>query len=147
MEADISTVIEERDKTIRSVFYGKDGGSTPYKTFLDAKAIDPRITLDWVRAWFKRNVERTKQVGGARNSYVAPRAYHEYQMDLFYITDRQFPNQDLPIGLAMIDVFSKFAVVVPLKRKDTETVMAAIFKAFSIIRKQPEILYTDDEGA
>ena len=106
MEADSNAVIEERDKTIRSVFYGKDGGSTPYKTYLDAKAIDPRITLDWVRDWFKKNVQRTKQLGGARNSYVEPRAYYEYQMDLFYITDRQFPNQDFPIGLAMIDVLA-----------------------------------------
>ena len=113
MDADQAAVVEDIDKTIRRVYYGEDGGSTPYKTYLDAKAIDPRITLDWVRVWFKKNVERTKQVGGARNSYVAPRAYHEYQMDLFYITDRQFPNQDFPIGLAVIDVFSKFAVVIP----------------------------------
>ena len=140
-------VIEERDKTIAKVYFGKDGGRTPYKTYLDAKAIDPRITLDWVRSSFSKNIERTKQVGGARNSYVAPRAYHEYHMDLFFITDRQFPNQDFPIGLSMIDVFSKFAVVIPLKSRDTTSVMTAIFKAFSIIGKQPEILYTDDEGA
>ena len=46
-----------------------------------------QITLDWIRGWFKTNVERTKQVGGAKNSYVAPRAYHEFQCDIFYITD------------------------------------------------------------
>ena len=102
---------------IAKVYHGKDGGRPAYKTYTDAKAIDPRITLDWVKDWFKRNVERTRQVGGAKNSYVDPRAYHEYQADLFFITDRQFPNQDYPAGLSMIDVFSKLVVVIPLKDK------------------------------
>ncbi len=47
----------------------------------------------------------------------------------------------------MIDVFSKFAVVIPLKEWKGEQVMEAIFKAFTLMGKQPEILYTDDEGA
>ena len=84
--------INDRDKTIARLYHGKDGGRSAYKTWLDAKAIDPRITLDWVRGWFKKNVERTKQVGGATNFYVAPHAFFEYQADLFFITDKQFPN-------------------------------------------------------
>ncbi len=47
----------------------------------------------------------------------------------------------------MIDVFSKFAVVIPLKENKGVPVMAAIFKAFTPIGKQPESLHTDDEGA
>ena len=76
MEAENQAIINDRDKTNAKVYHGKDGGRPAYETYLDAKAIDPRITLDWTRDWFKRNVERTRQVGGARNSYVAPRAYH-----------------------------------------------------------------------
>ena len=140
-------VINDRDKVIAKIYYGRDGGRSAYKTWQDAKEIDPRITLDWVRGWFKTNVERKGQVGGAKNSYVAPRAYHEYQADLFYITDRQFPNQDLPFGLSVIDVFSKFAAVIPLKERKAEFIMQGLFKAFKTIGKQPEILYMDDEGA
>jgi hypothetical protein len=47
----------------------------------------------------------------------------------------------------VIDVFSKYATVIPLKERKVEFVMAALFKAFKTIGKQPEILYTDDEGA
>ena len=47
----------------------------------------------------------------------------------------------------MIDVFSKYAAVIPLKERDAENIMAAFFKDFQIIGKQPEILYTDNEGA
>ena len=147
MDDEQAADVADRDKTIRKVYYGRDGGRTPYKTWLDAKEIDHRITLDWVRGWFKTNVEKSRQVGGAKNSYVAPRAFHEYQADLFYITEKQFPNQDYPFGLSVIDVFSKYATVIPLKERKVEIVMAALFKAFKTIGKQPEIFYTDDEGA
>ena len=66
-EAANAAIIKQRDETIRRVYYSKSGGSTAYKTYLDAKTIDKRITLDWVRDWFKKNVERTHQVGGAKN--------------------------------------------------------------------------------
>ena len=47
----------------------------------------------------------------------------------------------------MMDVFSEFAVVIPLQERDAIHVMPAIFKAFKMVGKQPEILYTDDEGS
>ena len=53
MDAEQEADVEDRDKTIRRVYYSKDWGNSAYKTYLDAKAIDPRITLDWVRGWFK----------------------------------------------------------------------------------------------
>ena len=58
-----------------------------------------------------------------------------------------FPNQDSPARMSMINVFNKFAVVIPLKEHKAIHIMPAIFKAFTMIGKQPEILYTDDEGA
>ncbi len=47
----------------------------------------------------------------------------------------------------MIDVFSKYAVVLPVSEKKAEPIMEAIFKAFEMMGKQPEILYTYNEGA
>ncbi len=98
LEAENAAIIQERDNNFRRVYYEKDGGGTAYKTYLDAKAIDPRITLDWVRDWFKKNAERTRQVDGARNSYVAPRASHEYQMDLFSSPIDSFQNKIIPLA-------------------------------------------------
>ena len=104
MDAEQAAQVKRLDDAISKVYYGPDGGRTAYKTYLDVREIDPEITLDWVRGWFRNNIERTKQVGGAKNSYVAPRAYHEYQGDLFFITERQFENQEYPIGLSVVDV-------------------------------------------
>ncbi len=47
----------------------------------------------------------------------------------------------------MIDVFSKFAVVIPITEKKAEDIMAAIFTGFELMGKQPEIFYADEEGA
>ncbi len=87
------------------------------------------------------------QVGGAKNRYVAQRAYQEYLADLFHTADKQFPNQDYPYGLSVIDMFSKFAVVAPLKDRHAEHFTPGLFTAFNAIWQQPEVLYTDDEGA
>ncbi len=92
---------------------------------MDAKAIDSRNTIDWIRERFKKNVARTLQVGGAKNSYVAPRAFHEYQAALFYITDKQFPVQDYQFGLSMIDGLSEFAPALSLKSEESNTYHAS----------------------
>ena len=110
---------EAEMQVIAKVYNASDGGKSVY-TYLDAKAISPGITQNLVKGWFKLNVDPKNQVGGKRNSYVAPNAYHEYQADLFFVTKKQFKNQKLRVGLSMIDVFSKFAVVIPIKEKKAE---------------------------
>ncbi len=46
----------------------------------------------------------------------------------------------------MYDVFSKYAVVIPLKAWEGDDVMEAIFASTSLMGKQPDIAYTDDDG-
>ena len=49
MEAESQEIINDRYKTIAKVYHGKDGGRPAYKTYLDAKAIKPGITLEFVK--------------------------------------------------------------------------------------------------
>ena len=109
--------------------------------------MDKKITLELVRQWFRETIEKTKQVGGAKNSYVAQRAFQEYQADVFYNTEKQMPNQEFPFGLSMIDVFSKYATVIPMRERKAANLVAAILQGFKDIGKQPDVLYTDEEGA
>ena len=136
-----------RFKIIGKTYRGPEGGKPAFKTWQDARDIDPRITLNEVKVWFKQNVQPKGQVWGPRNSYVAPGPFFEYQADLIFITKSHFDNQEYDTGLTMIDVFSKYAVVLPVREKKAEPIMEAIFKAFEMMGKQPEILYTDNEGA
>ncbi len=68
---------------IRKAYYSRTGLSTPYKIWKDVNSQDNRISLERVKAWFRENVARTKPTGGGKNSFVAPRAYHEYQVEKF----------------------------------------------------------------
>ena len=56
------------------------------------------------------------------------------------------PNQQYPFGFSTIDVFSKYATVIPLKERKAPGIMAAVLKGFKDIGKQPDVLYTDEEG-
>ena len=136
-----------RFKQISKVYHGSEGGKPAFKTWQDAREINPEITLNEVKGWFKLNIQPKGQVWGKRNSYVAQGPYLEYQADLFFVTKSQFDNQIYETGLSMIDVFSKYAVVVPVDDKKAEPMMEAIFEAFKLMGKKPEILYTDNEGA
>ena len=139
--------MDDRFKQISKVYHGPEGGKSAFKTWEDAREINPRITLNEVKGWFKMNIQPKGQVWGKRNSYVAQGPYVEFQADLFLVTENQFENQEYKYGLSMIDVFSKYAVVLPLTANTAEPLTEAIFEAFELMGKKPKILYTDNEGA
>ena len=47
-------------------------------------------------------------------------------------------------GLVCIDCLSKYAVVVPVRRKETGSVIQGTKKTIEKMGKKPEIIYTDD---
>ncbi len=63
-EAERAAFAEHADKITRRVHHGKDGRGNAYKTYLDSKVIDPRITLDRVRHFSKQmSKAKGKSVG------------------------------------------------------------------------------------
>ena len=56
-------------------------------------------------------------------------------------------KQKFRAGLVLIDVLSKYAVVVPIKSKDGPDVIAGTMEALSKMKEKPELIYTDDERA
>ena len=49
-------------------------------------------------------------------------------------------------GLLLVDIFTKFATVVPVKSKQADDILEAIKQGFEN-SKLPEMLFTDDEGS
>ena len=132
----------DKNTTIAQV-YGEFFGSVA-DTLRDARKKDPSIKLQDVKDWFAKNFVRKTNLRGY-NSYVANYAHQEYQIDLFFINDLE--DQDYKIGLLVVDIFTKFMTVVPLKNKMADHMLEGIKEAFSSMGKLPEMLYTDDEGA
>ena len=72
--------------------------------------------------FFQKHVEVKKTTRGW-NSFIAPLNNNTYQIDLFFISKKALKvKHKFRAGLVCIDLLSKFAVVVPVKR--TGTVMA-----------------------
>ena len=135
---------EQKDKVINDIYFEESGFGSIKTTYADARLKDKRITLKYVQEWFSKNVGNNKQPGGT-NSFVAQAAFDEYQIDLFFINDLE--KQKFKVGLVCIDIFSKFAAVIPIKSKDTGDVAAGVIEAIVKMGRKPKMIYTDDEAA
>jgi len=129
---------------LKKIYYDKSGYGSIKTTYDDARKKNKSISRDDVKDFFKEYVEQKKQLRGY-NSFIAPYANYEYQVDLFFVND--LPNQKFKVGLIMIDAFSKYMVVIPIMSKKEGDVAAGILEALVKMKGTPEILYSDDEGA
>ena len=77
--------IELKDKAIHLAYYNIDRGfKNSYETWKEVKSKAGGITHTYVKGWFARNVERTTKEGTGSNSFVAPHAKYECEVDLFF---------------------------------------------------------------
>ena len=94
------------------------------------------MILKYVRDWYQPFKTIKTQLKG-QNSFIAFEPYYEFQIDLFFLTDQPKPN----IGLACIDIFTKYAVVVPLNSKQTEDITDGLYKSIKQMRKTKNIIH------
>ena len=134
----------KKNDIISSIYFDRSGFGSKKQTLKDAREKDKSITMADIDNFFRQNVEQKKQIRG-RNTFVAPEPFYEFQMDLFFINDLK--NQKFKVGVIMIDVFSRFMVVVPIKSKDEGNIAAGMIEALNKMGGKPKILFTDDEGA
>ena len=78
--------MSDKNKIISDIYFDRSGFGSIANTFQDAKAKDKSITLADVKAWFEKNVDRKRPMSGF-NSFLAPYAHYEYQIDLFFTSN------------------------------------------------------------
>ena len=133
-----------KDSIINNLYYDRAGYGSIKRTHDAARAKDKSIYIKYVASWFDKNMGKKKQPTGT-NSFVAQKAFFEYQFDLFFINDLE--EQKFNIGCVCIDVFSKYVAVVPLQHKNGDSIASGILECFKLMGKEAEMLYTDDEAA
>lgn len=136
-----------KDEIISEAYYSDSGYGSQKVTLKDAREKDPTITRDDVKKWFDENVDRLKPMKG-RNSYVAPEAGYEFQVDLFnYDFEQPKKNVMIPLyGLLAIDSFSKYVHVVPIDRKLVSHWKKALNEVFEVMGK-PQVIYSDPDAS
>ena len=138
--------MSEKQKIINDVYFDRSGFGSKATTLKDARAKDKTITMADVEEFFKKNVEEKRKPRG-ENSFVAPHAYFEFQLDLFFISSNDLENQKFRIGLVLIDIFTKYATVIPIKSKQPADVLAGLMEGLNKMDKKPRMLYSDEEGS
>ena len=136
----------DKQKIIADIYFDPSGFSSKALTVKDAKAKDPSIPRSDVEKFFEENVDEKRKPRGM-NSFVAPYNNHTFQMDLFFIAQSDMRDeQKKRIGLACIDVLSKYAVVIPIESREIPDVIAGAMEALNKMKGgDPKIIYTDDE--
>ena len=133
-----------KEEIINKVFRDPAGYQSISNTLKEVRQIDKSITYQDVKQWKENNFIRKTNLKGY-NSYIAPEPYYEYQIDILFFSD--LPNQEFKQALIMIDIFTKFLTVIPIKSKQIGDVAAGIIEGIHKMGKKPKIIFSDDEGA
>ena len=116
-----------KQKIINDIYFDRSGFASRAQTLKDSREKDATITKEDVEQFCKRNIEEKRKPRG-ENSFVAPHAHFEYQLDLFFISKNDLENQKNRIGLVLIDIFSKYATVIPIKSKEPPDMLTGIME-------------------
>ena len=144
-----------KEQVISNTYYDVEGGfGSIQETYEKAKQKDPEISLDDVKQSMTK--EPNKQIKGYRgtNSFTAPFARYEYQIDIMVMSPlskesevKIEPTKKEPrYALVVIDIFSKYADVIPMKENNSESVLEALKQAFKKMGF-PMSIYSDNDGA
>ena len=134
----------DKDSIINKIYNDPAGFGSMQTTLQDARKIDKTITSDDIKQWFHKNVERKTNLKGY-NSFVASEPREEYQMDIMFFSDLKDP--DYGLALLMVDIFTKFCVIIPLKINKVHDVAVAIENGIEKMGGKPKTIYSDNEGA
>ena len=121
-----------KEDIISNIYYDvRDGYGSIKNTFDQAKRVDPTVTLEDVQRWMKKkqpNKQRKAYRGS--NSYTAPFARFEYQIDSMDMVALQKSSTQPRYALVVIDIFSKLGNAEAINNKDSNSVYDALHIIF-----------------
>ena len=118
---------EEKEKIISNIYNDEAGFGSIKATLEDAKKKDKSITYEDVRKWItSQDINQIHTKIRGQNSFIANSPKEEYQMDLLFFTEK--PGSKFKTGVLMVDIFTKYTQVVPIKSKQIPDVLAGIME-------------------
>ena len=99
---------------------------------------------DDVKPWCDNNTVQQMVLRG-QNSFVASRPSDEFEVDFFYINDKE--DDEYKISLAGIDVFSRFGTCFASANKTPEQSVEGLKRMFERMGGRPKIIFADEEGS
>ena len=151
-----------KKETIETVYFGPDGFGSLKQITKDAKTKDDTITYEDVREWKSKQSFGQKSKPRGSNSFIAQEPHQEYQCDLFFWPKPRSSELQRTRAtwrgeqkiwskhtnaLIIVDIFTKFTQVVPLKSKSIPDVIEGMKQCLKLMRKPPKSMYMESEGA
>ena len=107
----------DKETILRQIYYDKDSGfGSISETYRDANKVLNTITDQDTEKWLdKQKSRQTKPYRGFKH-YVAPKALHEFQIDIGDWTQSAADNDGFRFMFLAVDPFSKYIHCVPVKK-------------------------------
>ena len=136
-----------KEDIISNIYYDTESGYGSIKnTFDQARKVDPTIKLEDVQKWMKQQPNKQRKAYRGSNSYTAPFARIEYQIDIMDMVNLRKSETQPRYALVVIDIFSKLGDAIPMNNKDSNSVYDALLTIFKKMG-YPISIYSDDDGA
>jgi hypothetical protein len=136
-----------KDQIISNIYYNVEIGYGSIKnTYDQARKEDPTVKLEDVQKWMKQQPNKQRKPYKGYNSYTAPFARFEYQIDIMDMNNLQKLEAQPRYALVVIDIFSKLGEAQPMHNKDSNSVFNALLVIFKKMG-YPMSVYSDDDGA
>ena len=140
-----------REKILQLYYDPKTGLTSPKKLWERMKKLGYNVTLKAVKeAVGSQEIDQVfRQVQRKKNQYsatISPGKRNNFQMDLIEFPKFKKENDNYRYAMVCIDVWSRYAVAVPLKKKETQPMIRAWQKVVTLMG-EPRNLNTDLEGA
>ena len=137
------------EEKLKAIYYNVNhpAGFASIRKLYDAvKPSHPNLSIDFVRDWLSSQ-KPYSLLKPARNNFKRNRVLvsflnEEFQADLLDVSNLSGSNKNTKFLLTVIDVLSKYAYAIPLKRKTAYAVSCAFDKIFN--ERVPAMVHTDD---
>ena len=134
---------DNKQNIVSDIYFDRSGFSSKSTTLKDAKKKDACIPMDDINKFFRENMEQKRKPRG-QNSFIPEHSFFEFQLDLFFISNNDLENQKFRIGLTLLDIFSKYAVVIPIKSKQPADVLAGLMEGMQKMDGKPKMIYSGE---
>ena len=131
-----------KNALLQTLYYRSSVGFGSIRSlYRRAKLLDNSITYNYVRTWL--HTQPTYTLHGRiirkfkRRKVISMGLYYQMQADLIDVTNIRFSNNHYKYILTCIDVFSRRAFAVPIKRKtglDVKLALCTIFKNYPPVK-------------
>lgn len=145
--------ISKKNKLLGKIYFSpshKGSFGSIKKLYNEAKKIDPFITLNDTKKFLQSTKTYTshKQIKKQfnRRKTIVSGLNSQWQLDLIIFKGLKKYNFNYAYVLAVIDCFSRFAYVEPLKYKTAEETLHAFKQILKRAKVKPEIIQSDDGG-